>query len=220
MDYSHKFGAERRDLLVEAQKFGKSRLFCGVAFIATGASLIAYIASGVSLLLTALTAWCLVTVTVLLVLRRLGSARRRMLTQRIAIGLLAGLMATAAYDVLRFVLIAVTGIRFWPFDIFRVFGQALMGSGFNDGVTRLAGFLFHLSNGLAFGIAYAVWLGERGIIAGVCYAMFLELCMVSVYPGWLHMRAISEFMQVSVFGHIVYGGVLGWATRVFLDENR
>ena len=49
--------------------------------------------------------------------------------------------------------------------------------------------------------------------------MILELLMVSVYPGWLDMRALDEFLQVSVLGHIVYGAVLGYSARWLLAER-
>jgi hypothetical protein len=113
-------------------------------------------------------------------------------------------------------LIKITGIAFWPFDIFRVFGLALMGDSFGDGLTRAAGFLYHVTNGIGFGIAYTLWMGNRGIWSGIMFAMLLELCMVSVYPGWLGMKAINEFLQVSVFGHIVYGVTLGHCARTLL----
>lgn len=37
--------------------------------------------------------------------------------------------------------------------------------------------------------------------------------MVSVYPGWLGMKALDEFLQVSIFGHFVYGIVLGYFAK-------
>jgi hypothetical protein len=147
------------------------QLVFGAAFLATGAALVTYIASGISLWLTALGASAIAGLTTRAIWRRLNESRRLLLKQRLISGLIAGLIATAAYDLSRFALIEITGIRFWPFDVFRVFGQALMGSAFGDGMTRTAGFLYHVANGLGFGVTYAVWMGERGISAGIGFAM-------------------------------------------------
>jgi hypothetical protein len=43
--------------------------------------------------------------------------------------------------------------------------------------------------------------------------MILELAMVTVYPGWLDVKALNELISVSVVGHIVYGVVLGYTAR-------
>jgi hypothetical protein len=189
------------------------QFLCGSAFFATGAGLLAYIASGISLIWTALAACAVGAIAVSSTMRRLDASRQRELRRRIAVGVVAGLIATVAYDLSRFGLISLTGIRFWPFDVFRVFGQALFGDTFSDSLTRVGGLLYHLANGVGFGVAYVVWMGERGPAAGLAFAMFLELCMVTVYPGWLNLKALDEFLQVSVFGHIVYGATLGWSAR-------
>jgi hypothetical protein len=191
------------------------QVICGAAFLSTGAGLLAYIASGISLLVTAVVSCALGGLAICVVAPRLSEGRRRLLNRRIAAGVVAGLLATVAYDLSRFALIELTGIRFWPFDIFRVFGQALIGDGFTDPVTRTVGFLYHVANGVGFGIAFTIWLGHRGVLAGIAFAMALELCMVTVYPGWLEMKALEEFLQVSVVGHLVYGVVLGYSARHF-----
>ena len=37
--------------------------------------------------------------------------------------------------------------------------------------------------------------------------------MVSVYPGWLGLRALDELRQVTIAGHVVHGAMLGWLAR-------
>jgi hypothetical protein len=44
--------------------------------------------------------------------------------------------------------------------------------------------------------------------------------MVSVYPGWLGMKALDEFLSVSITGHVAYGLVLGWLARSLLRSSR
>ena len=113
----------------------------------------------------------------------------------------------------------MTGIRFWPFDIFTIFGQSLLGAGFEGAWVRMLGLLFHFANGIGFAIAYTISFGRRGIIAGIIWAMVLELFMVTIYPGWLGMQALEEFLQVSIFGHVVYGVVLGYVSKWFLTRE-
>jgi hypothetical protein len=60
-------------------------------------------------------------------------------------------------------------------------------------------------------------------LTGVAWAALLEVFMVTLYPGWLGLRALEEFLSVSIVGHAVYGVVLGatagaWCRHA--DESR
>jgi hypothetical protein len=134
-------------------------------------------------------------------------------------GVLAGVVATLAYDAARFALVRLTGIAFWPFDIFEIFGRALLGPGRPEALTTAAGVAYHLTNGVAFAVAYTVLFGRRGVVAGIAWGLFLEALQLTFYPGWLQLRALGEFVQVSVFGHLVYGAVLGALTRRWLPAE-
>ncbi len=186
------------------------------ACLATGVALLVHAVSGVSLLLAVALAVCVAVLLATLVLRKLLSSERAGLAAVIRAGAVAGLAATLAYDVSRFVLIELTGIRFWPFDIFGVFGRALLGAGQTGWWVQALGVGYHLANGVGFALSYALLFGRRGLWAGIAWALCLEALMVSVYPGWLGLAALDEFLQVSIFGHLVYGGVLGSLTRYSL----
>jgi len=191
----------------------------GAPFLASGLALVAYILSGVSLAWTFAGALSLAVIAGAVLWRRATRARRARVARAIRVGLLAGVVATLAYDGARFALIRVTGIAFWPFDIFDIFGRALVGSGQPEAVTTSAGVAYHLTNGVTFAIAYSVLFGRRGVLAGIAWGLFLEAMQLAFYPGWLQMRAIGEFVQVSVFGHLVYGAVLGALTRRWLPAD-
>jgi len=195
-------------------RIGTTAVF-GAVFCATGAALVVYILSGISLIGTAL-AVAIAAATLASLIWRSVPGRQAEFKAAIRAGIIAGVAATALYDLSRFVLIAVTGIRFWPFDIFGVFGRALFGNSFAEPFLRLAGLLYHVANGVGFAISYSIWLGHRGVLWGIAWALVLELCMISFYPGWLGMKAVDEFLQVSIFGHIVYGATLGWLARRLL----
>lgn len=195
------------------------RLLFAALFLSTGAALLIYIISGISLLAAAglvLAAACFIGAWIW---RRTDGRSRDAMRTLLKTGFIAGILATSAYDLSRFLLIEVTGIAFWPFDIFNVFGQALVGAGFSGPWVRLAGVVYHFANGIGFALAYTIVAGRRGVWAGIVWAMILEVMMVSVYPGWLDMRALDEFLQVSVIGHIVYGAVLGYSARRLLADR-
>jgi hypothetical protein len=188
----------------------------GALFLASGLALVTYILSGISLAWTFAGTLSLAVVGGALLWRRATPARRAMVARAVRVGLLAGLVATPSYDIARFVLVRVTGIAFWPFDIFAIFGRALLGPGQPEALTTAAGVAYHLTNGMAFAVAFTILFGRRGVAAGILWGLFLEALQLTFYPGWLHMRAIGEFAQVSVFGHVVYGTVLGALTRRWL----
>jgi hypothetical protein len=142
------------------------------------------------------------------------------LRRAVRAGLVAGLPATVAYDVTRLLLVEVANFAFRPFHAFTNFGQALLGTTAEGPWVTAVGTGFHLVNGLGFAIAYAVCFGRRGVPAGIAWAFVLEAAMVSVYPGWLGLKALDEFLQVSVAGHVVYGSVLGLVAQRMLRHSQ
>ena len=197
---------------------GLARATFAPIFLATGASLVIYIVSGVSLL--GATAVSIATVAGFGRWRwlQLAPAERIEMARTLKLGVLSGALATAAYDVFRYLIIEVFAISFWPFDIFTHFGRGLVGADAPAVLVTAAGVLFHIANGVGFATAYTVAFGRAGWMAGIAWAMCLEVMMVSFYPGWLNMKALDEFLQVSVFGHFVYGSVLGYTSRRLLTR--
>ena len=110
------------------------------------------------------------------------------------------------YDASRWLLVQATPLSASPFEALPLFGQALIGDA--AGATVL-GIAFHLVNGVAFGTAYTLWFGERGVVAGVVFAFVLEGFMLALYPGWLDPRSIAELTSISLLGHVAYGLALG-----------
>ncbi|MGY4644482.1 DUF6789 family protein [Cellulomonas sp. URHB0016] len=179
----------------------------GAVFLSSGAALVVYILTGAPLALVL--ALLVVGGGAVLAATLWGDpeARRRWLT-RVRVGVPVGLVATLCYDLSRWALVEVAGFSASPFVAFPLFGQALIGSGDTAGRT-LVGVGFHLLNGIAFGVAYTVWFGRRPFWAGIVFALGLEAFMLAIYPGWLDLRTLREFTQISLLGHIVYGSVLG-----------
>jgi hypothetical protein len=213
----YKYGVQGSD----QETIARARLLLpfGALFLASGLALVAYILSGISLAWTFAGSLSLSVLGGVVLGGGAPAARRVVVARAIRAGLLAGAVATPAYDIGRLILVRLTGITFWPFDIFGIVGRALVGPGQPEVLTTAAGVAYHLTNGMAFAVAYTVLFGRRGIVAGIAWGLFLEALQLTFYPGWLQMRSIGEFAQVSVVGHLIYGAVLGTLTRRWLPAD-
>jgi len=176
--------------------------------MAGGAGLVVHILADVSLpLAVGFLALCGAGLWVF-VLSRLGPMARAGLRRQARVGLVAGLLGTFAYDLARYATVAVFSMSFKPFHVFSVFGEAFIGSGHSAALTFAVGMAYHISNGTFFGVAYTLTFRRPAIWTGVLWGIGLELCMATLYPSWLRIQALGEFLQVSAVGHVVYGSVL------------
>jgi hypothetical protein len=186
---------------------------------AGGAGLVVHVLVDVSLPLAFALLAVVGTGLVALSLRRLSPATRALLGVRLRAGVLGGVLGTAAYDSARYGLVAVFRMSFQPFHVFEIFGRLFVGDGVPVATATAVGFAYHVSNGVCFGIAYATLLSRSdgrsgrlrrpGVVTGVLWGIGLELAMALLYPSWLRIEALREFLTVSAFGHVIYGGVLG-----------
>lgn len=193
-------------------------LVSGGVFLVSGASLVVYVLTGAPMALVLALLVVLGVLAVVVVMRR-EPARREEWWRRVRIGVPVGLVATVLYDLSRWALVSIADMHVSPFKAFPLFGQALIGEAGSNAVLG-SGIAFHLLNGIAFGIAYTVWFGHRPVWVGVAFALGLEAFMLAIYPGWLDIRAMAEFTQLSVFGHVVYGLALGFGARTLLRRGR
>lgn len=157
--------------------------------------------------------------------RRAGPNRRRL--ARIAgYGIIAGVLATLAYDVARTILSMIDGSPYKPFEAIVRFGQLLLGSQARDAGVVFAGAMFHTINGAAFGAAFTLGVVRNGRIGiprvfllGMGWGMFLEAFQFTLYPNWLGIRYFSEFVTISTLGHLAYGATLGPVARTFIRRS-
>lgn len=177
--------------------------------MAGGAGLVLHILAGVSLPL-AIAALALMGAGVFsFVVSKMDSAARRTLRQRAGVGLLAGLIGTLAYDAARYGLVALFSMSFKPFHVFSIFGELFIGTGHSAALTFAVGTLYHVSNGTFFGLAYTLVFRRPSWWTGALWGIGLELCMVTLYPSWLRIQMLQEFLEISALGHVVYGSTLG-----------
>ncbi|MEU5853487.1 DUF6789 family protein [Saccharopolyspora shandongensis] len=187
--------------------------------LAGGAGLAIHILAGVSLTLAAAIIVVFGAAMWVVLLPRLESWVRQQVTVRVGVGALSGVVATIAYDLARYGTTSIFSLSFQPFHVIRLFGELFLGSGAPVGATFAVGFVYHLSNGVCFGIVYALVFRRPGVLTGIAWGIVLELCMALLYPAWLRIAVLQEFLAVSAVGHVIYGAVLGFLARRLLDRR-
>jgi hypothetical protein len=81
----------------------------------------------------------------------------------------------------------------------------------------LAGWLFHTTNGVGFGIAFAMVAAGRGrrtVVAAVAWALALEtVAVLSPFADRYNLHGQYRVIAIAYAAHIPYGLAIGWATR-------
>ncbi len=188
--------------------------------LASGAALIVHVLTSISLGVALVGAGIIVIGVGILTWMRLPSMARTEIVRRAEVGLLAGFLATIAYDVSRWLIVTLFHDTFAPFDVFPIFGHAIAGTNLSPTIATIIGLLYHYTNGVLFAVAYAILLAPRGWWTGILWALGLEALMLTVYPGWLHPAPFEEFVSVSILGHVAYGSILGIFSRRLLARQR
>ncbi|GHJ48754.1 hypothetical protein Cs7R123_60960 [Catellatospora sp. TT07R-123] len=187
----------------------RRRIFLIGLPMAGGAGLVLHILTDISLPL-AIGAFALLGAAVFgFVLSRLDPAGRRALRRRAGVGLVAGLIGTLAYDAARYGVVALFDMSFKPFHVFHIFGELFIGTNHPDALIFAVGLAYHISNGTFFGLAYTMVFRRPSWWTGALWGIGLELCMAFLYPTWLRIQMLNEFLEVSALGHVVYGATLG-----------
>lgn len=181
----------------------------GVSALFSGCALLAHILTGLSLVVALSVSAGIITLGTWLALRRASGTDRDRILGFGKVGLLSGLVATIVYDVTKAALSRWEPSPYDPFEAVRVFGVLLVGQNAPSGLTYAVGAVFHLGNGVLFGLSFVLLFGSRGVLAGIGWGLFLELFQLTLYPGWLDIRFYREFVQISGLSHIAYGAVLG-----------
>ena len=190
------------------------RLFAPCAMF-SGAALLAHILTGVSLALALVFSAGLLGLAVTIGWSRAKPAARALVRRRAGVGILSGLLATVAYDLSKYGLSQWDPSPYNPFEALRIFGVLLVTSAAPPSLIYVAGAAFHFLNGMSFGVAYSFLFGDKGILAGIVWGLFLELFQLALYPGWLDIRFYQEFAVISAFSHVIYGACLGISCQLF-----
>lgn len=197
--------------------------FVGVAALFSGAALLGNILFGFSLPLGLVLVGGAAAAVVAVALSRMPPHERRRVGGIVLAGIAAGLFATVCYDATKWALSQLDPSPYNPFEATRVFGILLLGDRAAEVSLQVAGVGLHLLNGTAFGVAFTVLFGREGRLSppaalawGIGWGLFLELFQITLYPGWLDIRAYREFATISALSHVVYGATLGLLARAAL----
>lgn len=192
------------------------RVLAALAPVAGGVALLTYLLAGISFHASVTLAVVLGVSAICAALTQTRPTVRKQLLRRCRVGLVAGVLATIAYDGIRLAIVSAVPISFWPFDVFSRFGALLVGDDAPRELILFAGIAYHCFNGCGFAIAYVLLFRRITIGTGLLWAALLEVFMVSVYPSWLGLNAWTEFLSISVVGHVAYGSALGASARRLL----
>lgn len=157
---------------------------------------------------------------VLVLLGALARARQEddLLLHRLQVGLVGGIVGTAAYDLARLVLLATGLFRHNLFSVMPIFGSLATGLPPSAPASVAAGWTYHVWNGVAFAGMYGIVAGPASWGYGVAFGMLLEAAYMGVIPGLARVSADTAFVTASVLGHGVYGAVLGRVCERFIKE--
>jgi hypothetical protein len=125
------------------------------------------------------------------------------------VGATGGFAATLAYDGFRWLLRAAGIFQYDGFRAIYIFGSWISGQPVASREASLAGWFYHFWNGVSFGAFYTLALGRGRVRTGVAYGLFMEACMLGLFPVFIRITNRADFIGLSLLGHLVYGAVLG-----------
>jgi hypothetical protein len=203
-----------------------ARYTVGVAALASGAALLGTILLGINLRLGLLITVSVAAVAATLAIRSMDSDGRRRIDACVTSGVISGVVALICYDTTKVILSVADPSPFNPFGANSTFGALLVGTDAPGWALQVAGFTFHIVNGIAFAVAYTTLFARlgatsrrRAVLQGMVWGLFLETFQLTLYPGWLDIRAYGEFATISAGAHLVYGAVMGLTSRALLRRR-
>jgi hypothetical protein len=189
----------------------KSRvLFTSIPFLLSGLALVMAIFLHFSIYLFLALQFITLSLLLFQVYQNKSGSARKLFLKMIRVGLLAGVVATAGYDVVRWLVVTIFHFSVRPFDTFRFFGQIILDKPVSEQAAYAVGYLYHLLNGITFSIAFFILFKGKHWMYGVLWAYVLEILMLIVYPRFLNISSVmEEFTIVSCIGHTTYGTIIG-----------
>jgi hypothetical protein len=133
----------------------------------------------------------------------------------LVVGTLGGLAATVVYDGTRALVERSHMFGYnWTVPIL-MFGNWITGADQSTAIAKFAGWTYHYWNGASFGVMYALTFGRIRWYWGIAFGIFLEACMLGLFPMFLRVTNKFDFIAISMIGHIAYGAALGVAVEKY-----
>ena len=122
-------------------------------------------------------------------------------------GVVGGVLGAVAYDLVRVPFLLV-GLRLLsPIDSY---GVLVAGASTSSPLTSFLGWCYHFSDGIGFGVAYAVVMRGRNWKWGLLWGSTLEsISLVTPLGGFYGLRSSGLAIFGAYLGHLAYGAVLG-----------
>ena len=125
------------------------------------------------------------------------------------VGSIGGLVGTIGYDVFRLPFLALGFRLLAPIDSY---GVLLLDAHSSSALSGFAGWAYHFSNGICFGIAFAMVALGRNWRWGVAWAMVLETAsVVTPFADTYGLTGRWGLTAIAYGAHVPYGVALGWA---------
>ncbi len=127
-------------------------------------------------------------------------------------GAIGGLLGTLAYDLFRVPFVYGLGLQLLaPIDSY---GVLLLGADTSSPLTAFSGWAYHFTNGIGFGIAYAVVAAGRNWRWGLAWGLLLETVVVlSPFAGRYGLVSEGQVAWLSIglayLAHGPYGIIVG-----------
>ncbi len=184
------------------------RAVCFLACVPSGAALLAKVYGVASL--QSVTLYVFVPGIVLLFVIGIWASRKNLyLRHALVIGFWGGLLGTLAYDAIRVPFLVLLGQR--VFAPISVYGVWLADAYVSSRLTEVLGWGYHFSNGITFGIMYALFMRGRHWIWAILWAFVLEtIAIVSPFSQIFNLAGNYSAIGIAYLGHVAYGLPLGW----------
>ena len=125
------------------------------------------------------------------------------------VGTIGGIVGTIGYDVFRLPFLALGYRLLAPIDSY---GVLLLDGHSSSALSGFAGWAYHFSNGICFGIAYAMVALGRNWRWGLLWAMVLETAsVVTPFADTYGISGRWGIIAIAYGAHVPYGLALGWA---------
>jgi hypothetical protein len=142
---------------------------------------------------------------------RARARQRTGVVRLLAAGLWAGAIATLAYDIVR---VPLVHSSMPVFKAISYFGTVLLATDRPSVASEIAGWTYHLTNGVSFGLMYAALAVRPRAWSGVLWGLALEgMMLLTPYAEVFGYARDLRFTAVTVASHAVYGLVLWLALR-------
>lgn len=138
-----------------------------------------------------------------------GRSNRSNLHNALVIGFWGGLLGTLAYDAIRVPFLVLLGQR--VFGPISVYGVWLADADISTRLTEVLGWSYHFSNGITFGIMYALFMRHRHWLWAILWAFVLEtIAILSPFSQIFNLTGNYSAIGIAYLGHVAYGLPLGW----------